>query len=119
MHIEADLVYRGFWLRFNTAELPDGDNPNPLSATYVLGYDTSAGKYVSIWFDSNGGHATQTSAGWDDQTLVLDGQMTVGGFTFPLRDTFLRRTDDEYYHLAEVDMGQGWIRADEETVRRR
>ncbi|HZB30185.1 MAG TPA: hypothetical protein VE465_08460 [Streptosporangiaceae bacterium] len=30
MHIEADLVYRGSWIQFNTAELADGDNPNPL-----------------------------------------------------------------------------------------
>jgi hypothetical protein len=119
MLIEANIVYRGFWLQFNTAELPAENNPNPLSATYVLGYDTDAGKYVSIWFDSNGGRATQTSAGWDDRKLVLEGQMTAGGFTFPLRDTFIRRTHDEYYHLGEVDLGQGWIRADEETVRRR
>jgi hypothetical protein len=119
MLIEANLVYRGFWLQFNTAELADADNQNPLSATYVIGYDTGADAYQSIWFDSNGGRATQTSAGWNDGKLVLEGEMTAGGFTFPLRDTFVRRTDDEYYHLGEVDMGQGWIPADEETVRRR
>lgn len=119
MTIEVAPMHRGFWLRFDTAELADPDNPNPLTATYVLGYDPVAAVFVASWFDSNGGHAAQRSAGWREDRLTFEGVMTTAGFAFQLRDTFIRRGDEEYHHLGEVDLGQGWIPVDEETVRRR
>ncbi len=119
MVISSEWLHRGFWLQVATAELAAPDNPNPLTATYLWGYDPTAGQYAASWFDSNGGLATQTSSGWTGDTLTFAGQMTNGGYTFPLRDTFTRRGEHEYHHIGEVDLGQGWIPVDEETVRRR
>lgn len=119
MTIEVVSAHRGFWLQFTTAELADDANPNPLSATYIWGYDPAAGHYLARWFDSNGGRATQTSIGWHNETLVFEGEMTNAGFTFQLRDTFTRNAEDEYYHLGEVNLGEGWIPVDEETAKRR
>ena len=45
--------------------------------------------------------------------------MTYGGYRLALRDTFTRLGDDEFHHLGEVDLGQGWIPVDEERARRR
>jgi Protein of unknown function (DUF1579) len=119
MRIDVDLVHRGFWIQTRTAEQPSPDNPNPLTATYLWGYDPDTDRFSAEWFDSNGGRATQTSTGWAGGRLVFIGQMRYGGYRFTLRDTFTRRGDDAYHHLGEVDLGQGWIPADEEHVHRR
>lgn len=39
-----------------TAEqaVPSPDNPNPLTATYLWGYDAETGRFSAEWFDSNG-----------------------------------------------------------------
>ena len=119
MRIDVEPVHRGFWVQTRTAEQPSPDNPNPLTATYLWGYDAEAGRFSAEWFDSNGGRATQASTGWEGDRLVFLGQMTLGGDRFALRDTFTRRGDDEFHHLGEVDLGQGWIPVDEEHARRR
>lgn len=119
MTITAEWLHSGHWLRVATAELATADNPNPLTATYLWGYDAPAGPFIASWFDSNGGRAAQTTSGWVDDTLVFEGTMTNAGYTFPLRDTFTRRGDNEYHHIGEADVGNGWIAVDEETVRRR
>jgi hypothetical protein len=118
MRITVEPEHRGFWVRTRAAELPSHDNPNPLSATYLWGFDPQEDRFIAEWFDSNGGRASQTSPGWNGDLLVFNGQMTAGGFTFALRDTFTRRGDNEYHHLGEVDLGQGWIPVDEENARR-
>jgi len=119
MSIDADIVHRGFWLQTRTAEHPSAGNPNPVTVTCQWGYDTETGRFSAEWFDSNGGRATQTSAGWDDDRLVFTGRMTYGGCSFLLRDTFTRRCEDEYHHLGEVYLGEGWVLVDEELARRR
>jgi hypothetical protein len=112
-------VHRGFWIRTWTAERPTPDNPNPLTATYLWGYDFDTGWFSAEWFDSNGGRATQTSTGWEGDRLVFLGQMAYGGYRFALRDIFTRHGDDAYLHLGEVDLGQAWIPVDEKQAYRR
>jgi hypothetical protein len=119
MRIDVEVVHRGFWIRTRTAEQPSPDNPNPLTATYLWGYDPETGRFDAEWFDSNGGRATQTSTGWEGDRLVFTGQMTYGGYRFALRDTFTPTSPDEFHHLGEVHLGQGWIPVDEQRARRR
>jgi hypothetical protein len=119
MRIDVEVVHRGFWVQTRTAEHPSPHNPNPLTATYLWGYEPETGRFSAEWFDSNGGRASQTSTGWEDDRLVFLGTMTYGGYRFALRDTFTRQGDDAYHHLGEVDLGQGWIPVDEEQARRR
>jgi hypothetical protein len=119
MEIDVELVHRGFWIQTRTAERPTPDNPNPLTATYLWGHDPETGRFSAEWFDSNGGRASQTSGGWEADRLVFTGEMTYGGYRFALRDTFTRHGDDDYHHLGEVDLGQGWIPVDTERAHRR
>ncbi|MER6684016.1 hypothetical protein [Streptomyces olivaceoviridis] len=106
------------YLRLSTEEQPTADNPNPLRATYVWGFDAASDEFVADWFDSNGGRARQRSSGWQGDTLVFEGTMTMNGASVPLRDTFTRLGSDTYHHIGEVDLGQGWIPVDEETATR-
>jgi hypothetical protein len=118
MRVTGSVEEAGQWLMVRTEELATGENAAPLTARYLWGYDQAAGEFTAEWFDSNGGRATQRSAGWVDDTLVFLGTMTVGGFTVPLRDSFTRQGGDGYYHIGETDLGEGWITVDDETFAR-
>ncbi|MFJ7217817.1 DUF1579 family protein [Amycolatopsis sp. NPDC098790] len=109
---------RGFWTVLRTEEAATEDNPDPLTARYIWGYDDAADEFVADWYDSNGGRASQRSAGWDGDELVFLGTITMGGHTVPLRDTFTRTGPDSYHHLGETDLGGGWIPVDDEAVTR-
>ncbi|MDD5367779.1 MAG: DUF1579 family protein [Anaerolineaceae bacterium] len=106
------------WYLTRTAEKASPENPQPLSAIYIWGYDAGSGRFVASWFDSRGGRATQTSSGWKHATLVFEGEMTAGGFTFPLRDTFEKRSEQAYHHIGEVSMEGRWMPVDEEDMTR-
>ncbi|WP_345680753.1 hypothetical protein [Yinghuangia aomiensis] len=106
----------GFWLVLDLAEKRTSANPNPMSGQYYWGYDQSSGKFTAEWFDNSGGRISQTSPGWSGDELVFTGTATSGAVTVPFRDIFVRKTTTEYYHRGEIDFGQGWAAADEETV---
>lgn len=116
MSITGTSEDRGTWTVVRTEEHATADNPAPLTARYLWGYDAVANEFVAEWFDSNGGRATQRSSGWEGDVLIFLGTMTLGGATVPLRDTFTRQGPDGYHHIGETDLGQGWIAVDDEDV---
>jgi hypothetical protein len=119
MRIDVSFEQRGFWLHQVTTELRTPQNPDPLSARYIWGWDAQRGQFVADWFDSTGGRARQYSPGWQGNVFVFAGSITSNGQTIPLRDTFTRRNQNEYRHIGELDFGSGWIPVDEEDVVRR
>lgn len=116
MRIVGTSEGRGFWRMVRTTELPTPENPNPLTAMYVWGYDADSDEFVADWYDSNGGRASQRSKGWDGDRFQFSGSITTNGATVPLRDTFTRRGPDAYHHIGEVDLGDGWMAIDEEDA---
>ena len=118
MTIHGTYDLENNWLLLHTQENPTPENSHPLSAIYIWGYDLSSQQFLASWFDSNGGRATQTSSGWDGDQLVFLGEMTVAGQMFPLRDTFVKKGEDTYYHVGEAYFQEQWVPVDEETVSR-
>ncbi len=116
MRVTGSVVEGGHWIMTRTEELPTPDNPSPLTARYLWGYDVATDEFTADWFDSNGGHAVQRSRGWDGDTFVFAGTMTMAGHSVPLRDTFTRTGEDSYSHIGEIDLGAGWVPVDEETA---
>ena len=84
MNIQGVQELENNWLILRTEENVTPENPHPLSAIYIWGYDLTSRQFLASWFDSHGGRATQTSSGWDGERLVFVGEMTVAGQTFPL-----------------------------------
>ena len=118
MRIHTTVEDGGFWLILRTAEVATPANPQPLTAHYVWGRDTPSHTFTADWFDSNGGRATQTSAGPVRDQLVFTGRIRYGDQELDLRDTFVVRSAQEYYHRGEIRTDQEWIPVDEETVHR-
>ena len=106
----------GRWYVFRTTEHATAANPDPLQAMYIWGYDEAAHHFVAAWVDSNGGRAAQTSPGWTNDTLVFTGEITIGGRTVPLRDTFVKQGPRAYHHRGEVQVDERWITVDEEEL---
>jgi hypothetical protein len=119
MRIDGGREHRGFRIAIDTAEVSTPDNPAPLTARYVWGYDSATSEFVADWYDSNGGRGIQCSPGWTNDRLVFSGSMTMSGVTVPLRETFARRGPDTYHHLGEVDLGAECIAVDEEDAVRK
>src|SRR3712207_9157344 len=65
MTITTSAEEDGFWYHLRTREHQGPENPDPLSARYLWGFDAAADQYVAHWFDSRGSHAKQTSRGWE------------------------------------------------------
>lgn len=119
MRVEVSSEERGFWILNRTTELPTPENPAPLTAHYLWGYDAAAEEFMAHWFDSNGGHAVQRSSGWEGNKFVFLGTLTTAdGSSVPLRDTFTRTGPNSYHHIGAIDLGNGWIPVDEERATR-
>ena len=116
MRVEGSAEGRGFWVTLRTAELATPDNPAPLTARYMWGYDPAADEFTADWYDSNGGRGAQRSTGWNGDRLEFTGTITMNGAAVPLRDTFTRRGPDAYHHIGELDLGSGWMPVDEEDA---
>jgi hypothetical protein len=116
MAIRTRLEDGDSWLVQHTAETATAENPNPLSAHYLWGYNSACKVFTADWFDSNGGRATQTSQGWEGDKLTFTGHITYGDRVFPLQDIFVKKGKTSYYHRGQVDFGQGWQAVDEENV---
>jgi hypothetical protein len=68
--------------------------------------------------DNYGGWATQTSAGWAGDTIVMEGEGTMGGQTIGTRDTFVKKTADEMTHVSEVRVKDQWLTSSREICRK-
>ncbi|MFO1183709.1 MAG: DUF1579 family protein [Bauldia sp.] len=93
-------------------------NDHPTKGLYEFGYDDAAKQLQVYWIDSLGGFGRQTSAGWQNDTLVLFGDYTTGGQKLAARDTFQKKAGRSFVHRAELQKGDGtWVLVLEETCK--
>src|SRR5258706_14039196 len=55
MNIQGVQELENNWLILRTEEKVTPENPHPLSAIYIWGYDLASGQFLASWFDSHGG----------------------------------------------------------------
>ncbi len=81
-------------------------------------YDAGAKQFVMFWFDSMGGWARSSSAGWSGDTMVYEGESHMGPMTMKSRDTFTKMGAAGMKHVMEAEMGGKWMTTGEETCRK-
>jgi hypothetical protein len=108
----------GFFMNLRYEEQKTAVNPMPLTAVEHWGYSDELKKLVAGQVDSMGGYGTQSTAGWQDNTMVWTGSTHMMGTTMPSRDTFVRKGENEVTHLGEVQVNGTWTKFDEETCYR-
>jgi uncharacterized protein DUF1579 len=108
----------GFWLAGPYAEKKTASNPTPVSGMSHMTYDPKAKQFVMIWMDNFGTWATETSPGWQGDTSVWTGDQMIMGEKTGSRDTFVRKSDNEYAHKYELNTKGQWGLVVEETCKR-
>ncbi|HEV3075720.1 MAG TPA: hypothetical protein VHB47_14960, partial [Thermoanaerobaculia bacterium] len=108
----------GFFMSLRYEEKKTGVNPMPVTAVEHWGYSDELKKLVAGHVDSMGGYGTETTAGWEGNTMVWVGDDHMMGMRVPGRDTFVKHGDNEVTHLGEIQQNGAWIKQDEESCYR-
>jgi hypothetical protein len=116
--VKAAWDLNGFFLGLRYEEQKTEANPMPVTAVEHLGYSEDGKKLVIGILDSLGGYGTQSSAGWDGNTMVRTGDYHFMGMHMPSRDTFVKKGDNALTHLGEIQVSGAWAKQDEETCYR-
>lgn len=101
-------------MAFDYAESKSAANPMPFHVAGYFGYDAEQKKLVLGGVDNTGGYSTESSDGWDGDTIVFTGPWHMGGMTMNSRDTF-RKTAKGLAHTGEVEQNGQWVKSVEET----
>ncbi len=95
----------GFWLVGHLDGKKSKDDPMPIKGTYQFTYDAAGKKFVALWNDNMGMWLSQTSPGWQGDTMTLTGEMNMGGQKVTATDIFTKKGDKEMLHKATMAMG--------------
>jgi hypothetical protein len=117
VHIGNDVG--GFWYVGHYKEAQTAANPHPMVFHFVQGYDAAAKTLVMDCFDLFGSHCHQTSAGWQDDKLIYNGEASgAGPAAMPVRDTFTRKGTTGLEHSGEMQVEGKWVSTDHEVCKR-
>jgi hypothetical protein len=117
-NVSAGWQLDDYWLAFTYSEAKTAKNPMPFTVSGYFGYDMEQKKLVMGSVDNMGGYGTGTSDGWKGDVITFEGPWHMGAMTMKGRDTFTKKSADEFVHSAFVEQGGKWMKLDEETCTR-
>jgi len=94
----------GFWQSFVYTEQKTKEYPMAITAIGTWGWEALSKKFVRAEFQSNGDHATGTSAGWSGDTMTWD--LEVANFMGKMssKHSFMKKSEREFVHKLEATM---------------
>ena len=115
--VNASWTMNGHWVAFTYAETKSAANAHPFSVGGFMGFDAQQKAFVMGGVDSMGGYSTEAGP-WQGNTLTLTGPWHMNGTTMTSRDTFVKKSESQMTHSAEIEQGGKWIKAAQETCNR-
>jgi len=107
------------WIHINYDENKTKANATPYHVGVYMGYDAGAKKFVQGCVDNMGGYCTQSSAGWNGDTITFEGTAKGSGADMGVRDTFIKKGAKELVHAGEMQgADKQWAQTDKETCKR-
>ncbi len=76
----------GMWVHIAYDENKTAANPTPYHAGVYMGYDAAKKSFVSGCYDSFGGYCSQTSSGWNGDTMTFEGTSNADGKSMGARE---------------------------------
>jgi Protein of unknown function (DUF1579) len=116
--VKGGADFGGYWFIVRYDEKKTAENPQPLSAQLTWGYDGTQKRFVGTCIDAFGTSCNLTSAGWQGDTMVWEGESTMGGQKMGFRDTFTRKGTG-ILHKGEMQSEGKWVVLDEENCAKR
>lgn len=98
--LKSDLD--GFWIAGTAVEKKTASNTQPVKGMLHIGYDSSAKQYVVLWLDNFGSWSTETSPGWEGDTITFSGDQMIMGEKTPVKDTFVKKGPNNFNHKFEM-----------------
>ena len=117
--LEAKFGLGGYWLLGTVKEMKAADNPQPLEGHLQMGYDTANKRFVFNWVDNFGSFASETSPGWQGDTMAWSGDQNVMGQKMNVKDTFAKKSAAEVTHKFEYENKGKWDLVLEETCKKK
>jgi hypothetical protein len=117
--VSATMSPSGFWLQLRYVEKKTRDNPLASSAEERWGYDPALKKFVALLWDGFGGYGTGTSPGWEGETLIWTGEVTMNGQKLPYRQTFTREKGGAIAETWEMQLNGAWAKMTSGTCKPR
>lgn len=117
--LQAKLGLDGYWMLGTVEEAKTASNPQPVKGVLQLGYDGTGKRFVQNWVDNFGSFATQTSPGWQGDTMVWTGEQNSMGQKMGARDTFVKKSAAEFTHRFELENKGKWELIVEETCKKK
>jgi len=108
----------GFWLEVRYDETKNTANPVPFNYVSQWGFDELQQTLAATTVDNTSGIATQSSAGWQGDKLVFEGTAHRYTRQFEVRDTFVRRGENQLLHTLQANVNESWIKLHEDTCDR-
>ena len=107
------------WVHIAYDEKKTAANAQPYHVGVYMGYDAGKKQFVESCVDNLGGYCTQSSAGWNGDSLVFEGSANGSGQTFAVRDTFTKEGTRQLTHRGEMQgADKQWTKTDEESCKK-
>jgi len=83
-----------------------------------LTFDPFSGQWIYVLLE--GGYGILRSPGWSGNGIVFEGEMTMVGVNCVLRQTWKKKSDDEFMFVNEEKLAHGnWVYVDEWEMKRK
>ena len=109
----------GYWVLGTVKEAKTAENPQPVEGVLQIGYDTAGKHFIFNWVDNFGSFSTETSAGWQGDTMSWSGEQNVMGQKMKVRDSFTKKGAAEFTHKFEYENKGKWEPIVDETCKKK
>jgi hypothetical protein len=117
--VHASKSVGDLWIHITYDENKSAANKMPYHVGVYMGYDAATKKFVEGCVDSFGGYCTQSSNGWNGESITFEGTANGSGQPMGVRDTFIKQGAKELVHAGEMQgPDKKWAQTDKETCRR-
>ena len=107
----------GFWVQIRYEEKRGAKHPLATSSEERWSYDPGQKRFIALLWDSFGGYGSGASPGWEGDSLVWTGEVTMNGQKVPYRQTFTREKDGSLDETWEMQINGAWNQGVNRDVR--
>ena len=116
--INGKWTLNDMWLDMHYVETKTKANPNPFDVRAFFGDDPEQKKLVLGSLENDGGYSTESSTGWDGDSITFTGPNHMGGTTVNGKDTWTKMSKSKLTYTFEIEDKGNWTKLIEETCTR-